>query len=196
MEPPSTIIAGSLVLKRWDPAWADDAVKAVRDSLPELKPFMPWATDGYDVEASREFIAQSVDKWADGTDFNYAVFIGARSSAAGFAGAGSTGAGSTGAGELIGSIGLMTRMGPGTMEIGYWIHSAHAGLGYATAAVEAITPVALALPGIERAVIRHDPANGASGRVAAKAGFTEVGRRAREPEAPGETGTDVIWEHR
>lgn len=201
MEPPATIIAGSLVLKRWDPAWADDAVKAVRDSLPELKPFMPWATDGYDVEASREFIAQSAGKWADGTDFNYAVFIvadpaAADPAAAGSTPAGSTHAGSTGAGELIGSIGLMTRMGPGTMEIGYWIHSAHAGRGYATAAVEALTPVALALPGIERAVIRHDPANVASGRVAAKAGFTEVERRVREPEAPGETGTDVIWEHR
>ena len=83
---------------------------------------MPWATDGYDVEASREFIALSAGKWADGTEFNYAAF--------------------TAAGELIGSIGLMTRMGPGTMEIGYWIHSSHAGRGYATGAVEALTPVA------------------------------------------------------
>jgi RimJ/RimL family protein N-acetyltransferase len=176
MEPPETITAGALVLERWEPALADDAAKAIRASLRELQPFMPWATDGYDGEASRDFIAQSARNWADGTEFNYAV--------------------RTAAGELIGSIGLMTRMGPGIMEIGYWIHSAHAGRGYATAAVQALTPVALKLPGIERAVIRHDVANVASGRVAAKAGFTEVERRTREPEAPGETGTDVIWEHR
>jgi ribosomal-protein-serine acetyltransferase len=176
MEPPEMINAGELVLKRWEPAWADEGARAVRESLAELKPFMPWAHDGYDVEASRSFIELSASQWAEGTAYQYAVF--------------------TTVGELVGSCGLMTRMGPGTLEIGYWIHSAHAGRGYATGAVAALTRVALALPVVERVAIKHDQANVASGRVAAKAGFTEVERVRRDPEAPGETGVDVVWERR
>ena len=168
--------AGEIVLKRWEPAWADAATVAVRESLPELKPFLPWATDGYDAEASRTFIEKSVREWDEGTAFNYGIF--------------------SAVGELIGGIGLMTRMGPGVLEIGYWMRTGYTGRGYMTAAVEALTRVAFALPGIERVAIRHDVANAASAAVAGKAGFAEVTRVHREPEAPGETGTDVIRERR
>lgn len=170
------INAGELVLKRWEPVWAEEAARAVRDSLPELKPFMSWAHDGYDVEASRSFIEMSADQWAEGTAFNYAIF--------------------TAVGELVGSCGLMTRMGPGTLEIGYWIHTVHTGRGYATGAVAALTRVAMTLPGVDRVAIKHDVANPASGAVAAKAGFAEVERVEREPQAPGEIGVDVVWERR
>lgn len=174
MEPPEIIPAGELVLKRWEPAWADEAARAVRESLPELRLFLPWAHDDYDVDAARSFIDMSLKKWAEGAEFNYAIFAVS--------------------GELVGSTGLMTRMGPGILEIGYWIHSAYTGRGYATAAVTALTPVALALPGIDRVAIRHDVANAASGAVAAKAGFAEVARLQREPQAQADTGVDVLWE--
>jgi RimJ/RimL family protein N-acetyltransferase len=176
MEPPEIIDAGELVLKRWRPAYAAAAAKAVRESLPQLQPFMPWAHDAYDVDAAQLFVETSASEWAEGIAFNYAVF--------------------TVDGELVGSCGLMTRMGPGTLEIGYWIHSRHSGQGYATAAVTALTRVALALPGVYRVAIRHDVANPASGAVAAKAGFKEIERLHRDPEAPGETGVDVVWELR
>jgi RimJ/RimL family protein N-acetyltransferase len=172
MEPPETIEAGDLTLRRWELRWADEATAAVRESLPELKPFMPWASDDYDDGASRAYIEASATNWAAGTEFNYAIF--------------------TKAGDLVGSIGLMTRMGPGVLEIGYWTRSPFAGRGYMTTAVSALAAVALSLPGIDRAAIRHDVANAASGAVAAKAGFFETERVRRDPEAPGETGVDVI----
>jgi len=100
--PPESVEAGELVLKRWQPEWTDDVTAAVIESPPELKPFLPWAQDGYDAEDSRAFI--------------------------------------------------------------------------------------------DRAAIRHDAANTASAAVALKAGFTEVERLERAPEAPGETGTDIIRE--
>jgi RimJ/RimL family protein N-acetyltransferase len=65
-----------------------------------------------------------------------------------------------------------------------------------TAAVLALTRVALALPGITRVAIRHDAANPASAKVAVKAGFAEVSRAAKEAQAPGETGTEVLRERR
>jgi ribosomal-protein-serine acetyltransferase len=176
VEPPFEINVGELVLKRWEPGWAEEGAAAVRESLAELQPFMPWAKDGYDVAMARDFIERSDDNWAKGTEFNYAIF--------------------TAAGELAGSIGLMTRMGPGVLELGYWLRTAFTGHGYMTAAVDALARVALALPGIERVAIRHDVANARSAAVAERAGFTEVERVAIEPEAPGETGTHVIRERR
>ncbi|MFC7534189.1 GNAT family N-acetyltransferase [Actinoplanes sp. GCM10030250] len=176
MKPPEMIPAGDVVLRRWDPAWVDEATAAVRESLPELKPFLPWATDSYDAEGSRTFIATSLREWDEGKTFNYAIF--------------------TAGGDLAGGIGLMTRMGPGVLEIGYWMRTACAGRGHMTAAVKALTRVAFTLPGVERVAIRHDVANGASAAVAIKAGFAEVARVESAAEAAGETGTDVIRERR
>ncbi|MFC3990942.1 GNAT family N-acetyltransferase [Actinoplanes siamensis] len=176
MEAPEMINAGELVLKRWEPEWAEEAAAAVRESLPELEPFLPWATAGYGLEESRAYIRSSVENWAAGTESNYAIF--------------------TSTGELVGSIGLMTRMGPGTLEIGYWTRTPWAGRGYMTAAVRALTRVALTLSGVERVVIRYDAANRPSAAVAAKAGFTEVDRSYREPAAPGETDVIVTAERR
>src|SRR6266508_6520 len=92
MEPPEMINAGAIVLKKWEAQWADAAVTAVRESLPELIRFMPWAHEGYDAEAARGFVGSSGDEWKAGTAYNYAVF--------------------TTVGELIGSGGLMARVGP------------------------------------------------------------------------------------
>ena len=170
------INAGELVLKRWEPEWAAASTAAIRESLPELQGYLPWAHDGYADQDSRDFIERSVRGWADGTEFNYAIF--------------------TTIGELVGSIGLMTRMGPGVLEIGYWTRTAYAGRGYMTTAVNAVTRVALSLPGIERAAIQHDASNAASAAVAAKAGFAEVARLDRDPQAPAETRTVVIRERR
>ncbi|MGK5682985.1 GNAT family N-acetyltransferase [Actinoplanes sp. URMC 104] len=176
MEPPEMINAGELVLKRWETSWDVEALAAIKESLPELRLFLPWATDAYGLEDWREYVARSREDWDAGTQFNYAIF--------------------TTVGDLVGSIGLMTRMGPGTLEIGYWTRSTAARRGYMTAAVKAITRVALALPGVDRVVIRYDEANKASAAVAIKAGFDEVGREERDPEAEGESGTTIVRERR
>ncbi|WP_239159406.1 GNAT family N-acetyltransferase [Winogradskya humida] len=119
---------------------------------------------------------RSRESWAKGTEFNYAIL--------------------TADDEFAGSIGLMTRMGPGILEIGYWMGTAHAGRGYTTAAVRALTSVALTLPDAGRLVICHDVANAASAAVARKAGYVETARVARDPQAPGDTGTDVVRDYR
>ncbi|NMO56122.1 GNAT family N-acetyltransferase [Actinoplanes sp. TBRC 11911] len=176
MEPPEVINGDGLVLRRWEPVWAAEAAAAVRESLPELMQYMPWASEAYDEEASRAFLETSSKNWAEGTEFNYGIF--------------------DDDGQLVGSVGLMTRMGPGIMEVGYWMRSAYAGRGYMTAAVREITRVALTLPEIERVAIRFDASNAGSAAVARKNGFAEVRRIEREPQAPGETGTDIVTELR
>jgi RimJ/RimL family protein N-acetyltransferase len=174
--PPEQIDLRDLTLRRWRPEWAEAVSEAVLASLPQLRPFMPWATDDYGLADSRDYIARSDDEWDRHETFNYAIL--------------------TAGDEVIGSAGLMTRMGEGVLEIGYWVHSAHTGRGHATATARALAEVALSLPGIDRAAIRHDAANSASRRVAEKAGFACVGEVVKEPAAPGETGVDWIWELR
>ncbi len=176
MRAPVRIDAGQVVLRKWALEWAPRSAAAIQASLPELMPFMPWATAEYNVEAAREFIRMTEANWKEGTAFSYAVF--------------------DTAGELVGSAGLTTRMGAGTLEIGYWIHSHHTGRGYATLAATALAHIALSMPGVERVVIRHDVANPASGRVAAKAGFVEVDRVEHQFTAPGNSGLFAVWELR
>lgn len=157
------INAGALVLKRWELPWAGELTAAVRESLPELTPFLPWADDAYEEANARAFIADAGTCWDKGTDFQYALF--------------------TTIGELIGAVGLHTRLGPDTLEIGYWLRTPFTGRGHTTAAVEALTRVIFTLPGITRAAIRHDIRNTASARVAEKAGYTESSRHVTEAGA-------------
>lgn len=133
---------------------------------------MPWATPAYGLGDARTYIDASIADWDAGTNWNYAIV--------------------TRTGEVIGSAGLMTRMGPAVLEIGYWLHSGHAGRGHATAAALALAELGLAQPGIASVLIRHDSANVASGRVAEKAGFARVAM----VDVPDGSGSDVRWERR
>ena len=94
---------------------------------------------------------------------------------------------------LVGSCSMMSRIGPGGFEIGYWVHPAHLGLGYATAAAAALTSEAFRI-GADRVEIVHDLANVASGAIPRRLGFPEVDRRApQEERTAGEAGVDVVW---
>ena len=173
METPETIDAGPIMLQRWSVDRAEDLNDAISESLTELMPFLFWLTADYDVDAAQAYIERSHSEWDNGESFNYAILT--RELA------------------VVGSCGLMSRQGPGVLEIGYWVHSAHTGKGYATAAVLALTKVGLVRPGIDRIEIHHDVDNPASGRVAAKAGFHEVGKIEKEKKAPSDSGTHLRW---
>lgn len=168
-----TLDAGQITLERWTVDRAEDLDRAIRESLPELRAFMFWASADHDFDATKGYLERSRDEWDNGENYNYAML--------------------TPEGEVVGSCGLMSRQGPGVLEIGYWVHSAHAGKGYATAAALALTEAGLAWPGIDRVEIHHDVDNPASGRVAAKAGFRELGPVEAERKAPRDTGTHLVW---
>ena len=96
-------------------------------------------------------------------------------------------------GALAGAIGLHRRVGDGGIEIGYWIAERYTRRGFATAAAEAITSVALALSGVKRVEIHCDEANTASAAIPRKLGYRLDRIVSHEPEAPGETGRRMIW---
>ena len=173
--PDELIEHGQVVLRRYRMDDLDAIVQTVTDSAAHLRPWMPWAAD-YTRESAEEFLAGSIQGWDEGTVFNYAITIT-----------------TTDAGALAGGIGLMRRIGPGGLEIGYWVHRAYTRRGLATAASAALVEQAFRLPGVDRVEIVHDELNVASSGIPRKLGFTEVERRPIELPAPEGSGVGVVW---
>lgn len=172
--PPQRIDIPGYVLRR---VTVDDAPAisvAATQSMEHLRPWMPWATpDGVSVEAQRARLSGPEWSWAPEGDYGYGVFLSD--------------------GRLVGALGLHRRIGPGALEIGYWVHVDHARRGIATASARALTDAGFAMRGIRRMEIHCDAANHASAAVPARLGYRMVGSENHEPEAPGEEGRRLIW---
>ena len=171
VSPDDVISRGDVTLRRYRADDLDAVLEAVTDSADHLRPWIPWAT-GYDRTSAAEFLAKAAQNWTDGTAYNYAITTG---------------------GVLAGGCSLMARIGPGGLEIGYWVHRAYTRRGLATAASAALVEQAFRRPDVDRVEIVHDELNVASGGVPRKLGFTEVTRRPIDPPSPAGTGVGVIW---
>ncbi len=169
--PDEVIDHGEVRLRRYGEDDLDAVYQAVIESLDHLRPWMPWAV-GYTRQAAWEFLTASARRWAEGTEYNYAIVAD---------------------GTLAGGAGLMARIGPGGLEIGYWVRQGYTRRGLATAASAALVEQAFRLPGVERVEIVTDELNLASAGVPRKLGFTEAGRRPLDLPPPAGTGLGVVW---
>lgn len=172
-QPADVLRFDQVELRRWCVDDIETLHRAITDSRDHLLPWMPFAAT-HDRKQGEGFLAHSEEQWASGEAYNYAITTGE---------------------VVIGSCGLHRRIGPGGLDIGYWLHHAWTGRGLATMAAAALVEAGGGLPGIDRIEIHHDEANAASCAVARRLGFTQVERvRVPDgPEAPGETGVQVIW---
>jgi RimJ/RimL family protein N-acetyltransferase len=152
----------------------DIAHRLVMESLDHLLPWMTWAA-GYDLDASARFVEQVEAGWANGHSYSYLILDGP---------------------DPAGLCALHRSIGPGGLEIGYWLHPDHTGRGLATRATAALVGHAFSHPDIDHVQIWHDAANVASAAVPKRLGFTQVDRRTppRDPLTPGEVGIDVVWQ--
>lgn len=126
---------------------------AVRASLPELKPWMPWATDQYSQAGAEESVRSAMAAFASKQDVRYHLF-------------------ESGFGKLIGSTGLhRINWRVPRFEIGYWLASTATGNGYATEATRALARVAFQQLGAKRVELRCDDLNSASIAVIERCGF-------------------------
>jgi RimJ/RimL family protein N-acetyltransferase len=177
VQPAATIDTPRLLLRPWQ---ADDA-GALRDvfavSRPALERWTPWVLNGADtIDALREKLQGYADNFRAGVEWRYAVI--ARDDE-----------------RIVGGASLHPRVGPGAIEIGYWLASAATGHGFATEAAEALTVEAFRAGDIERIEIRCEPANAASMRVPERLGYRARPDVVHEPPTPGRPGGDVIvWE--
>jgi RimJ/RimL family protein N-acetyltransferase len=172
--PPERIDMPGYVLRRMTVADADAVSAAASESLDHLHPWMPWATaDGVSVARQRQRLSGPEWGWGPDGDYGYGIFLAD--------------------GRMVGALGLHRRVGPGALEIGYWIHVGFTRRGMATASARALTDAGFALRGVRRMEIHCDAANRASAAVPARLGYTMVGSEEHPPQAPGEEGRRLVW---
>ncbi|MCY9698313.1 GNAT family N-acetyltransferase [Paenibacillus alginolyticus] len=141
------------------PLWEDGlrVNEAVKESIEELRPWMPWAGNIPTIEESELSIRRSRLQFLDRTDLRLLLIL-------------------KETGQLIGSSGLhRIDWQSRKFEIGYWVRTSFGNQGYITEAVEAITNYAVHELQANRIEIRCDGRNARSSRVAERLGFTLEG---------------------
>jgi RimJ/RimL family protein N-acetyltransferase len=170
-KPPPRLLIGELLIRRWRLSDAQPLEQAVSESHEELRQWLGWANEERGAQAA--FLAATALAWDRGERFEYVV--------------------ESLAGELLGSVGLMRRIGPGGLEIGYWVHSSHTGRGIAKLAAAKLSSAAFELPWVDHVEIHHDKANLRSGAVPSGLGFELVEEIDKERLGRSDSGRDLIW---
>lgn len=174
--PPACIVTARLTLRAWRPEDAPLIREAIDSSLAHLRPWMPWAVhEPSSMEATTALLEKFRDDFAAGRDFHYGIFTRDER-------------------EVLGGTGLHPRIGPGAIEIGYWLREAATHRGYATEAVARLTRVALEELGLSRVEIRCDPRNSASAAVPRRLGYRHVTTLEADALTPaGEPRGTMVW---
>ncbi len=119
---PERLETERLVLRRWRASDVAALRAAVDASDAHLRPWIPWMGDEpRTVLETSERISGFMAEFDAGVTFCWGLFR---------------------EGELVGEVMLMTRAGPGALEIGYWLHAHHIGRGYAREAVARLVALA------------------------------------------------------
>lgn len=177
MQLPYRLVTDRLVVRCWQPTDAPLLQAAIDASLDHLRPWLPWAHEHpQPVEATIELLRSFRGRFDLGEDFVYGILDPAEERA-------------------LGGSGLHTRLGPGALEIGYWIRAGSTGQGLATETAAALTRVAFEHAGVDRVEIHVDPANEPSLRVSRRLGFVEEAtlRRRLPPNPDGEPRDVVVF---
>ena len=155
---PERIMTRRLVLR---PLRLDDARevnRAITESFAELKLWMPWANKLPTLAQTTDYCRDAAIEFETRREFRMAMFRRTDQ-------------------EFLGGAGLVRGdwLVP-KFEVGYWIRTAHAGHGYVTEAVKALTRFARRYLRVRRLEIRTDARNRRSAAVAERAGFRLEGR--------------------
>ena len=171
---PYRIETERLVIRCYDPRDAPLLKDAIDSSLEHLRPWMPWAADEpQTLEEKTDLVKLFRSEFDTGENFIYGIF-------------------SPDETEQVGATGLHPRIGPGGLEIGYFVRASAIRQGIATESSAALTQVGFEVCNADRIEIRIDPRNQASFGIPRKLGFVEEATlRRRLPSLEGEPLRDV-----
>jgi len=126
---------------------------SARDSLAELKQWMPWATDAYNQQSGEEWCRKAAANFLSREQLQFLIFLQPDS-------------------RHIGNVGAFKfNWDIPSCEIGYWLHTAHTRRGYMVEAVGILKEMLRSRIHVRRVEIRCDAENLKSRRVAELAGF-------------------------
>ena len=132
---------------------AQEVAEAVTESLLELQPWMPWATEPPTVEFEIGRLRQALARWITRQDLLLHVMLKGTST------------------FVMGSGLHRIDWESGKFEIGYWVRTKYMGQGFVTEAVNGITDFAFKHLQANRVEIRCDANNIRSAAVAKRCGF-------------------------
>ena len=161
------------MLRCWEVADAEVQAEALAESDAHLRPWMAFMSGpALSIDERRTMLAGWERDRLEGGDALYGIFVDD---------------------AVAGSCGLHRRLGPGALEIGYWVHPSFTGRGIATDAVRLLIKTAFSTPGIDRVEIHHDKANVRSAAIPGRLGFVFAEEEPDEPDAPAEVGIECRW---
>jgi len=142
----------SLLLRPFRDEDAGALFEAVRESIAEVSPWLPWCHENYSIEESREFISSRTRAATEVEWYSLGIFT-------------------EDSGRFLGGVGLnfinrVHQLG----NLGYWVRTSAAGQGIATNAARLMARFGFAELGLHRIEILAAVPNIASQRVAEKAG--------------------------
>jgi RimJ/RimL family protein N-acetyltransferase len=165
---PYRIETERLVIRCYEPRDAPLLKDAIDSSLDHLREWMPWVEhEPQTLEEKTELLASFRAEFDAAENFTMGIFSADETA-------------------LLGGTGFHPRIGPGGLEIGYWIRAGDTRQGYVTESTGALTRVGFEICGADRLEIRIDPENVASLGVPRKLGFVEEATLRRR--LPGKAG--------
>ena len=149
--------------------------EAVRESIAQLSPWLPWCHAGYTIEETKAFVLAREAAWRNDEAYAFGVFDAA-------------------AGTYLGGVGLnfINRIHQ-CANLGYWVRSSQTGRGVASAATRLAARFALKQLGFQRIEILAAIGNHASQRVAEKAGATREGTLRKRLLVNGQPQDAVLY---
>ncbi len=157
MEEQPNLVSGEVLLRPYRPDDATDLYAAARESITEVSPWMKWCHSDYAIEESRTWTAQCTERWREGTEYNFVITDSKDASFLGSCG--------------LNSINLLDKVA----NLGYWVRTGQTRQGIATTATRLLARFGLEELRLNRIEIIAATGNGASQRVAEKAGATREG---------------------
>jgi len=151
------LIEGPLLIRPYRAGDAGALHEAVRESISEVSPWLPWCHQNYSIEESREFIGSRELASQGGEWYSFGIF-------------------ETDGGRFLGGVGLnfINRVHQ-MANLGYWVRTSAAGRGVATAATRMAARFGFEELGLQRIEIVAAVSNVSSQRVAEKAGARREG---------------------
>ena len=149
---------------------------AVRASLTDLQPWLPWAQPGYDRGVAQRFVKDSMAAWHEGKAFDFAIRL------------------RDDLDRHVGNVSVWHVSQQNAVgEVGYWIRSDEMGNGLGTEATARVLRVAYEELGCHKVVLRIAVGNASSERLAEKLGFLQEGLL-RDEVKIGDTWVDhTVW---
>jgi RimJ/RimL family protein N-acetyltransferase len=151
------LIEGPLLIRPYRAGDATALYEAVRESISEVSPWLPWCHEDYSIEESREFIGSRELASQGGEWYSFGIFA-------------------TDGGRFLGGVGInfINRVHQ-MANLGYWVRTSAAGRGVATTATRMAARFGFEQLGLQRIEIVAAVDNVPSQRVAEKAGARREG---------------------